>query len=630
MLTRWFAYFLTLCKNLFSGRPWRRIRAEANPSGNPLYPRTLGEDMSAGHQQSRRRRNASILASVLSALALVVGVMIAPISAQAAANDATLFGTSVPATPSAADDSAVELGITFTPRVNGSVTAIRFYKGTGNTGTHTGSLWSSSGSRLATATFVNETATGWQTVTLSKAVSVTAGTRYVASYYAPRARYAAVQGFFRSSYTSGDLTVPANGGVYRYGTSGFPQSSYQATNYYVDVVFRPTASTPAPSPTTSPTATPTTSPTVTPSATPTTPPSFNPGNTSGTVAVPAGLGVENVSSPDRVVGTGTPASCTSAAVVAAVTAGGVVTFNCGPNPHTITLAETLKVRNSTRKLVLDGGGKVTLSGGNSKRILYIDTCDTSLGSVSGNCLYAPTWPEVTVQNITLANGNATNASFVSPGDPNGRNGGGGAIFALGGRLKVVRSVFQQNVCATNGPDLGGAAIRILAQRSSTPNDLDSSYAARNQEPAAIVQSTFGGTSGKGNSCSNGGAISGLRTPITVLNSNISYNNAVGCCANPAKPGTPGGGSGGAIYTDGDTYDLRIAGSNIQYNTAKAGGSAIFYVSNARTGRLYIDSTVSKNNTYAPSGQSTPQSFQNYPGIFYLGKGEPVFTNSTLQ
>lgn len=604
--------------------------------------------MSTTNRTTTLRRRAGVLVSVVSALALAVGAMIAPLPAQAAAGDVTIFGTTVPATPAAADDSAVELGVTFTPRVNGSVVGVRFYKGSGNTGTHTGSLWNSSGSRLATATFTNETATGWQTVTLANPVNVTAGQRYVASYYAPRARYAFAQNFFRSAYTVGDLTVPANGGVYRYGTSGFPQSSYQGGNYYVDVVFRPATSTPTPSAsptatssatptatptaTSSPTATATSSPTATATSSPTatTPSTFNPGNTSGTVAVPAGYGAESVSSPDRVVGTGTPASCTSAAVVAAVTAGGVITFNCGPNPLTITLTETLKVRNSTKKLVIDGGGKVTLSGANNKRILYIDTCDTSLGSVSGNCLYAPKWPEVTVQNITFANGNATNAPFVSPGDPNGRNGGGGAIFALGGRLKVVRSVFVQNVCATNGPDLGGAAIRVLAQRSSTPNDLDSSQAARNQDPAVIVQSTFGGASGQGNSCSNGGAISGLRTPITVLNSTISYNNAVGCCANPAKAGTPGGGSGGAIYTDGDTYDLRIGGSNIQYNTAKAGGSAIFFVSNARTGRLYIDSTVSKNNTYAPSGQSSPQSFQNYPGIFYLGNGNPVFTNSTLQ
>lgn len=590
---------------------------------------------------------AGLLVSLVSVFALAVAGMIAPLPARAAAGDVSIFGTAVPASPSSADSAAVELGVTFIPRVSGSVVGIRFYKGSGNTGIHTGSLWTSSGTRLATATFTNETATGWQTVTLATPVNVSAGQRYVASYYAPRGGYAVAPRFFRSTYTSGDLTVPAKGGVYSYGPSSFPGSTYRASNYYVDIVFRPTTTTPTPTatsatPTSSPTAsvsaTPTASVSATPtallSATPTTTPSnpsgFNPGNSSGTVSVPAGLGLEDVSTPDRVVGTGTPVSCTSAAVVAAVTAGGVITFNCGTDPLTITLTETLKVRNSTRKVVIDGGGKVTLSGGNARRILYIDTCDTSLGSVSGNCLYAPQWPEVTVQNITLANGNATNAPYVSPGDEGQGSGGGGAIFALGGRLKVVRSVFVQNVCATNGPDLGGAAIRVLAQRSSTPDDLDSSYAARNQDPAVIVQSTFGGASGQGNTCSNGGAISGLRTPITVLNSTISYNNAVGCCSNPAKSGTPGGGSGGAIYTDGSTYDLRIGGSNIQYNTAKAGGSAIFYVSNARTGRLYIDSTVSKNNTYVPSGQATQQSFENYPGIFYLGLGDPVITNSRVQ
>ena len=358
--------------------------------------------------------------------------------------------------------------------------------------------------------------------------------------------------------------------------------------------------------------------------------SFSPGNPNGSAPVPTGMGLENVGQPDHVIGDGTPASCTSAAVVSAVTAGGVITFNCGANPITITLTQTAKVRNSTQKLVIDGGGKVTLSGGNSNRILYVDTCDSSLGTVSGNCLYAPAWPQVTVQNITFADGNATNSTYVSPGDTNQGSNGGGAIFQLGGRLKVVKSAFVHNTCATNGPDLGGAAIRVLAQHSATPNDLDASSAARNQDPAYVVQSTFGGASGRGSNCSNGGAISGLRTPITILNSLITYNNAIGCCANPAWTGTPGGGSGGAIYTDGDSYDLKIAGTDIEFNTAKAGGSAIFYVSNDKTGHLIIDSSVIKNNTYAPNGQPNNPHFQNYPGIFYIGNGNPILTNSTIQ
>jgi hypothetical protein len=357
---------------------------------------------------------------------------------------------------------------------------------------------------------------------------------------------------------------------------------------------------------------------------------FNPGNPNGTATVPTGRGLENVSAPDHVIGTGTAASCTSAAVLSAVTAGGIITFNCGPNPVTITLTQTAKVRNSTPKLVIDGGGLVTLSGGNANRILYTDTCDKSLGSVSGNCLYAPTGPQVTVQNLTLANGNAANSTYVSPGDTNQGSNGGGAIFQLGGRLKVVKSAFVRNTCATNGPDLGGAAIRVLAQHSATPNNLDNSHAARNQDPVYIVQSTFGGASGQGGNCSNGGAISGLRTPINVLNSLITYNNAVGCCANPAWSGTPGGGSGGAIYTDGASFDLNIASSIIENNSAKAGGSAIFYVSNDRTGHLSVTNSTLRNNTYAPNGQPNSPHFETYRGIFYRGSGTPNFTGSTIQ
>lgn len=574
-------------------------------------------------QVSRRSPHGRVGASALivaAAIAVVAALVGVPQPASAADTDVSLFGNTVPAVASEADPSAVELGVTFVPRVTGTVTGVRFYKGAANTGTHTGSLWSASGSRLATAAFTSETASGWQVVQFASPVPVTAGQRYVASYHAPRGHYAVAPRAFRTAYTAGDLTVPVNGGVYRYGSSAFPTSSFDATNYFVDVTFRASGSTPTASPT------PTTA-----SPTPTSSPgTFNPGNPAGTAVVPAGMGLEDVSAPNTVVGTGTRASCTSAAVVSAVTNGGVVTFNCGPDPHTITLDQTLKVRNSTRKLVIDGGGKVTLSGGNARRILYIDTCDTSLGSVSGNCLYAPQWPQVTVQNVTFADGNATNATQVSPGDSNNRNGGGGAIFQLGGRLKVVKSAFVRNTCAPTGPDLGGGAIRVLAQTSPTPNDLDPSNAARNQYPVMVVQSTIGGASGQGNTCSNGGAISGLRTPVTVLNSLISHNNAIGCCANPAKPGTPGGGSGGAIYTDGTVYDVNVAGTDIQNNTAKAGGRAIFFVSNDRTGRLIIDRSVIKNNRYVASGQPTPQSFENSPGIFFLGKGTgPIITNSTV-
>ena len=156
------------------------------------------------------------------------------------------FGNATPGTASAADSSAVELGVRFTADRNGYVTGVRFYKGPGNTGTHTGSVWSTSGTRLATATFTGETATGWQTVTFPSGVLVTAGTTYIASYHAPVGRYAVDVGYFSGSAVhNSPLHLPANStsapnGLYRYGTSAFPNSSYNASNYWVDPVFATT------------------------------------------------------------------------------------------------------------------------------------------------------------------------------------------------------------------------------------------------------------------------------------------------------------------------------------------------------------------------------------------------------
>ncbi|MBD3781902.1 MAG: DUF4082 domain-containing protein [Micrococcales bacterium] len=152
--------------------------------------------------------------------------------------------TTTPTNPSAASTAAHELGVRIVPTADGEISGVRFYKGPGNTGTHTGSLWSTSGVQLATATFSNETATGWQTVTFAQPVAVTAGTTYVASYYAPNGGYAYDLSYFATARTYGPLTAPASGsagnGVYTTGT-GFPSSSYQASNYWVDVVFNRSA-----------------------------------------------------------------------------------------------------------------------------------------------------------------------------------------------------------------------------------------------------------------------------------------------------------------------------------------------------------------------------------------------------
>ncbi|WP_051244526.1 DUF4082 domain-containing protein [Azohydromonas australica] len=154
--------------------------------------------------------------------------------------------TATPTSASVNDPGAVELGVKFRVDVDGFITGVRFYKGTGNTGTHIGNLWSLSGTRLATAPFTSETATGWQQVNFSTPVPVSANTVYVASYYAPNGRYAGDNNFFSTKgVDNAPVHLLQNGvsggnGVYAYGSSSsFPSQTYQASNYWVDVAFSP-------------------------------------------------------------------------------------------------------------------------------------------------------------------------------------------------------------------------------------------------------------------------------------------------------------------------------------------------------------------------------------------------------
>ena len=253
--------------------------------------------------------------------------------------------------------------------------------------------------------------------------------------------------------------------------------------------------------------------------------------------------------------------------------GGIITFNCGPKPVTITMLATAKIVLGQR-IVIDGGGKVTLSGGGRIRILYMRPCH--------NC-WEQAGPQLIVQNMRFANG------YSGVHQARASDYGGGAIFDQGGQLKVVNSAFVGNRCYQYGPDLGGGAIRAYGMDMSTP--------------VYLTNDTF-----SGNKCSNGGALSGLYANFVVLNSLLIGNTAIGWGQNPAKRGTPGGGSGGAIYTDGDSYNLLIAGTAIRYNSAREGGGGIFCVVNNDHGTLTIEYSALHSN---PSGQ-----FQDAPGIFY--------------
>ena len=292
------------------------------------------------------------------------------------------------------------------------------------------------------------------------------------------------------------------------------------------------------------------------------------------VGVPRAARAVNTSHPDRWVGTGTQQSCTSRALVRAVARGGIIRFRCGSDPVRIEMRRTAKVVNTSRRVVLDGRGLVTLSGGGKRRILYQNTCDQRQTWTTSHCDDQAT-PRLVVQNLTFANGDATGATY--------EGGGGGAIFARGGRLKIVGSTFIGNRCDPTGPDLGGGAVRALSQHDGV--------------------------------CSNGAALSSIGVSWSIFNSVFTDNRAIGRGANPARPGTSGGGSGGAVYADGDNLHVLLAGTRMTGNHAREGGGAVFFVSNDRSGVLEIRSSTLRGN---PSN-----GFETDPGIFFLGSDQIV-------
>jgi hypothetical protein len=305
------------------------------------------------------------------------------------------------------------------------------------------------------------------------------------------------------------------------------------------------------------------------------------------VPVPRKARAVGTAHPDRWIGTGTPRSCTSRAVVRAVAKGGVIRFRCGPDAVWIEMKQTAKVVNTSRRVVLDGRGLVTLGGGGRHRILYQNTCDQRQRWTTSHC-DDQAMPRLVVQNLTFADGDATGATE--------EGGGGGAIFARGGRLKIVGSTFIRNRCDASGPDLGGGAVRALSQYHGLPVYVVGSRFARGV-------------------CSNGAALSSIGVSWSIFNSAFIGNRAIGRGANPTRPGTAGGGSGGAVYADGNRFRVLIAGTRMTGNRAREGGGAIFSVSNDRSGSLEIRASNLRAN---PS-----ERFETDPGIFFLGRRQTI-------
>ena len=159
--------------------------------------------------------------------------------------------STVPGQVDSGDASAGEYGVRFRSDFDGYITGIRFYKASTNTGTHIGNLWSNAGGFLATATFTNESSSGWQQANFNTPVAITANTTYVASYFTPSGHYSDAPGYFATSGADApplhflENGVDGANGIYAYSASStFPTSTFNSTNYWVDVVYEPASSMP--------------------------------------------------------------------------------------------------------------------------------------------------------------------------------------------------------------------------------------------------------------------------------------------------------------------------------------------------------------------------------------------------
>ncbi len=172
------------------------------------------------------------------------GVSVTVGAAPPSTTNSVWSNATVPAVITENDPDAVELGMKFRANVAGTITAIRFYKGSANVGPHVGNLWSVNGQLLGSVTFTNETSSGWQQASFATPVSIAANTTYVASYYTASGYYSQNASYFTQNVVNGPLTALASAGsggngVYVYGASSFPASTWNDSNYWVDLVFVP-------------------------------------------------------------------------------------------------------------------------------------------------------------------------------------------------------------------------------------------------------------------------------------------------------------------------------------------------------------------------------------------------------
>jgi poly(3-hydroxybutyrate) depolymerase len=252
----------------------------------------------------------------------------------------------------------------------------------------------------------------------------------------------------------------------------------------------------------------------------------------------------------HVVGNGTPESCTSEALSWAVVDGGYVTFNCGGN-KTISVTSEIPI-SSTTLTVIDGGGTVTLDGGDNNRIFKLES-----------------WRSLSLRNLTLKNGHSVPPDGESPIDYSG----GAVVGGYLSKLEIINSTLSDNKSG------GGGAVYVGSAAELT-----------------IIDSKF-----TGNTSWYGGAVLGMLSGITIVNSTFTNNSA------PKRPISNEFGVGGAITTDGAALDspdggtISICGTTFKNNSSDTGGGGVWLWAYALDKIIVKDSTFEGNTAKGIGG-----------------------------
>lgn len=375
-----------------------------------------------------------------------------------------------PAVAAANDAQAVEVGVKFRAATSGYIAGLRFYKGATNTGSHVGHLWSSTGTLLATATFANESASGWQQVAFTAPVAITANTTYIASYHAPAGRYAVDSAYFASKGTqNGPIRALAEGeegpnGVFKYGGSGsFPTEVYRSSNYWVDVVFTLTAETvslPTPRP-------PAPSATVgSPNSAATPKPNGTPGTAAapGNAASPAPAGGGTLTS--LVVGNGGFATIGQA--IQAAAPGATIRLKAGTYPEQVSVDKPLT-------LLADGDGPVWIDGDCARDYgVVVGASDVTLRGfgikrTNATSIFVdgrntnPRPARTVVDAMTVQDFNCANTNYKA-----GQQYGGFAGFYAGEGVRITNSTFTHSV-ELNRPQRGDSDCIWFKSNTERPS-----------------------------------------------------------------------------------------------------------------------------------------------------------------